>query len=362
MKIAIIAANNIRVSPYVLFYLNICAENQWETHVFVPDRLEIQETISYGELHTFKSWDESKKFSSYRKYAKWVKAQVRDRKIDFIITLTALSSVFCSPLLLSKHFKGKYIIDIRDYSYEHISLFKLIEKRLVRNAALRVISSRKYECFLPKNENYLVCHNISFDVTSQAVTEFKTETNLPIKIGYIGAVSYEDQCYKLIDLVKNDSRFAFEIYGKGVSSELVEDYVEKIHCSRIQCHGAYQPNEKASIIKGVDILFNAYGNDSMKLTCALSNKLYDAFFYGKPLLNSPNTYMDEMGSIISFPIYLDKEKNLESLFEWYIHIDNAAATQYAKEMMFQFVQENADTINMIECTINKDNVQRKLCL
>lgn len=286
MKIAIIAANNIRVSPYVLFYLNICAENQWETHVFVPDRLEIQETISYGELHTFKSWDESKKFSSYRKYAKWVKAQVRDRKIDFIITLTALSSVFCSPLLLSKHFKGKYIIDIRDYSYEHISLFKLIEKRLVRNAALRVISSRKYECFLPKNENYLVCHNISFDVTSQAVTEFKTETNLPIRIGYIGAVSYEDQCYKLIDLVKNDSRFAFEIYGKGVSSELVEDYVEKIHCSRIQCHGAYQPNEKASIIKGVDKgCFILAGIDEQSLLQAVDTavEMNDSGDYGIPV-------------------------------------------------------------------------------
>ena len=220
MKIAIIAANNIRVSPYVLFYLNICAENQWETHVFVPDRLEIQETISYGELHTFKSWDESKKFSSYRKYAKWVKAQVRDRKIDFIITLTALSSVFCSPLLLSKHFKGKYIIDIRDYSYEHISLFKLIEKRLVRNAALRVISSRKYECFLPKNENYLVCHNISFDVTSQAVTEFKTETNLPIRIGLktirVLLLRYMEKEYLVNSLKIMSKRYTVLVYSVTV--------------------------------------------------------------------------------------------------------------------------------------------------
>lgn len=354
MKIAIIAANNIRVSPYVLFYLNICEDNGWETHVLVPDRSGIQETISYGELHTFRQWNESKKFSSYTRYAKWVKKTVRDLKIDFVITLTALSSAFCSNLLLSKQFKGKYIIDIRDFSYEHISLFRLIEKKLMANAALRVISSRKFECFLPQNQQYLVCHNISFDTNTQA-TVFETKNELPIRIGYVGAVSYENQCYKLIDLVKNDPRFTFDIYGKGVSSELVENYVKKVNCSRVQCYGAYRPDEKAGIIKGVDILFNAYGNDSMRLTCALSNKLYDALFYGKPLLNSPNTYMDEMGSIISFSLDLDNEKNLDHLYEWYTHIDSVAATEYAKKMMSRFVQENASTINMITCTINENN-------
>lgn len=352
MKIAIIAANNIRVSPYLLFYLDICMENQWETHVFIPDRQGITETIKYGKLEVFKEWDKAKKFSSYLKYARWIQRHIKKQSFDYIISLTALSSVFVSRVLLSPKYKNRYIIDIRDYSYEHIPIFRSIEKKLMKNAALRVISSRKYEMFLPKKQEYMVCHNISFNINQTKKLPYNINKRGIIKIGYVGAVSYENQCYRLIDLVKNDTRFSFEIFGEGISSDLIEKYVGKTNCTRIRCHGAYLPEEKADIIKSVDILFNAYGNDSKRLTCALSNKLYDSFFYGKPILNSPDTYMNELGKQISYAIDFDNEKDLNGLYKWYINIDCQAATRYADSMLALFIQENKETINKIVNLIN----------
>ena len=136
--------------------------------------------------------------------------------------------------------------------------------------------------FLPKSD-YHVCHNYSgYDNTKE---EFE-KGQVPIRIGYIGGLSYVDQCTKLMKLIAADSRFIFEFYGTSDMEEALKEEAKSFQCDRIIFHGSYAPQDKTRIIKQVDILFNAYGNGCPLLDCALSNKLYDALIFKKPILGS----------------------------------------------------------------------------
>lgn len=348
-KIAIVAANNLRVSPYVNYYVKIFKSLGVEIFVFTPNRIRIKEEIADATVKQFNKWDNSKSnIINYFRYSRWVKNEIRNTEIKVAIGCAALNSVCLSDLLLNRKYIKRYLIDIRDYSYEKYMLFRTFEKKLFNHSYLNVISSPKYTDFLP-DSNYHVCHNISFDDNEKC--SFRRKTNEKIVIGYVGAISYRKQCEKLIDLVENDSRFEFHFFGDGMDGKHIKNYIEIKDNSRIVFHGPYYPSEKPGIIKSVDLLFNAYGNDSPRLCCALSNKLYDALHYKKPIINSPNTYMNKVAGPYSFAIDLDECKSLQDLYVWYNNLNSTLLDEYAENLMSQFERENEITSDKIKAIL-----------
>lgn len=347
MVVGIIAANRLRYSPYVLYYVNILKDLDIEYEILVPQRNKKVKDIDEDYVHEFE-WDDHKQaIINYMRYCHEVKMYSINR-FDFMIALTTNIAVF-SNNWLKKYFDKKYIIDIRDYTYENNKVFYMLEKKAILHAALRVISSSKFQTFLPKNE-YLVCHNNTWSDKRKEVSgnhRNVTDTN-SIVIGYVGAVAYRDQCEKLMDLVKNDTRFEFHIYGDGIAQKDLMNYADKIQCGRIKFYGKYLPEEKERIIKKIDILFNAYGNDSPLVKYALSNKLYDALYFEKPVLNSPNTYMSEMCGPLSYEIDLDKEKKLAGLFNWFIGLDKDIIEAYSNQQYLNIIEEEKITRSKIK--------------
>lgn len=340
MKVGIIAANKLRFSPYAFFYANILRELGVDYEFVVPDRSkEVHE--EYNEKTRIVPWNERlHNLVNYSVFSARVK-RICKRSYDFIIVLTTPNAVFFAPWI-TRLFPQKYIVDVRDYTFEKYGLYRAVEKTIFKNSAMNVISSPEFTTFLPKG-TYYVTHNITTARTASAARLEKNKEH--ITIGYVGSIGYMEQCKKMIELVVKDPRFSFLFYGGGDGEAELRQYVSDRNygSDRIGFFGAYLPDQKSAILRKVDILFNCYGNGSKLLDCALSNKLYDGLYYHIPILNSPNTYMDKMSGKLSYAFDFEREKDLDGLWNWYQSLDEQEADSYANRMYQELAAQNLQT-------------------
>ena len=342
MRIGIIAASNIRYSPYIHFYTTLFKKMNVVYELIIPNREGLEEIFD-APLHVF-PWEADKStLVNYYQYSRYIKKVLRKGKYDFLVVLTGNNAAFLG-LWLKRNYQNKYIVDIRDYSHENIYPYFLLEKAAITNSRLNVISSSKFMNFLPEAE-YCVCHNCSY--INQTMPAF-IHGQIPIKIGYVGGLYYVEQCTKLMKLVAADSRFCFEFYGTSPMEKIMREAAEAFDCERIIFHGGYLPQEKGRILQQVDILFNAYGNGCALLDYALSNKLYDAYAYIKPILTSPGTYMSEMAGPLSFELDFGESDIMNKLYSWYMQINPNDVEAFAARKLNEVVQENEFTKKKIE--------------
>ena len=343
VKVAIVAFNNIKYSPYVNTYSNYLDNNGIKYDVIFPDRNKLNESIGENTYSLY--WDSEKsKLYNFIKFAYAAKKILKKNKYDFVCVLTTMPAVLLSTFLANRY-KNRYLVDVRDYTYENIRPYFWLEKLAFKNAGMRVVSSKDFENFLPKS-NYCMCHNTSYDFRN-AIQCFNRQTG-KIIIGYVGSISYVKYCKHLIDLVKDDERFEFHFYGNETHGKIISEYVKDLDNERIKFFGAYEPSQKGQIIENVDLLFNVYGNSSPLVKYAVSNKLYDAFYYKKPILTSPDTTMSELAKEYSFDIDLNTE-NLAGLYEWYKKIDSENFVEYSEQMIETIVSD----INYFEKNLNE---------
>ena len=337
MKVALVAFNNIFISPYINPYADLVCSSGAECHLIYPDRLGIDEEFC-GTKHVVK-WNKAKnKAFNFISFVREAGRILKKEKFDFVFVLTTFPAVLLSGVL-AKRYKGRYAVDIRDYTYEGNKLFYHFEKKTIKNARFAVISSPGFKNFLPEG-NYYMCHNVS--KAYKAPMHGFERANGKIIIGYVGAVAYADYVRPTIDLVKADDRFEFHVYGRETNpAEPVKQHVEASGCDRIKYFGAYKPQEKAEILAKTDVLFNVYGNDRMLVKYALSNKLYDGFYFKKPILVSAGTAMAEEAGEYSFALDPKTATDLNALHDWYMAIDGEAFNKYANDYLDKVNTENA---------------------
>lgn len=337
MKVAIIAFSNLKFSPYILPYVKVLKGVNAEIELIYPNRSNIDEKFDDGKLISV-NWNPSKsKVVNFLSFRNAVIKQLSAVKYDFVIVLTTFPAVLLGGFL-GRKYKNRYLVDVRDFTYENNKIFYHLEKKALKNAALRVISADGFKNFLPKGE-YLFCPNIS---ATYAAGENHCALNpdTPITISYVGTIAYKEQCRKLIDLVISDNRFAFYFYGNEIGDDTMKQYVDSLDCDRIKYFGEYKPEEKPNILEQTDILFNVYGNDRPLLKYALSNKLYDSMYYKKPLLVSPDTDMKKETREFSFAIDLDEAKDLNAAYDWYKKIDVNEFEKYADAYLANIFEQN----------------------
>ena len=340
MRIGIIAASNLRYSPYVFFYTAILdGMDGVEYELIYPNRHGIEDACE-GTAHVL-PWNGSvPTVLGYMLYARQVIGVIQKQKYDAVIVLTTNNAVFLGPWL-RRHYLGKYMVDIRDYTHENIPPFYALEKRALAASSLNVISSDRFRRFLPEGE-YWVCHNLPRDLAPrrEGMRSFGPQDS--VTIGYLGTGGYMDNCRALAQLVAKDSRFRLHLYGPEVlKSQMPEELIQRSE-GRIRYLGSFTPDEKENVLQTIDVLFNVYGNGIL-LDYALSNKLYDALCFRKPILTSPNTYMTDFAGPLGYAMDLTVCEDLQGLHEYMERLDAEALERYADETLKRIVEEQEAT-------------------
>ena len=343
MKIGIVGFCNLYAIPYMNMYTDPIKKSKHDFEVIYWNRKNIEEVVDYP-VHIYnEEIDDAQpkylKFLQMYKFSSYVTKIIKKNKYDFLIILTTIPSVLLRNTL--KQYKKKYIVDIRDYSYEHIFLYRKMLKGVLENSTLNVVSSPDFIDYLPYKNAY-VCHNISFDDSI-----INREKHEKVIIGFVGGVRYSDECIKFIQKIQNDDRFEFRFYGSGVGEIKIKSYCLMNNIENVLFFGAYLPEEKKGKYESIDIVYNAYGNDSKHVKLALSNKLYDAAWYGLPIIVNKYTAMAKYSEGISFEID-DDDFLSDNLWNWYKNIDPKEFQKKAHEIIQKSLNENTLLSNKLK--------------
>lgn len=359
MRAAVLLYQNMRHAPFLKFYENLFqkAEDIEYDVIYLDRHPELNEPND--EHHIPISWVGKDDHNVISKVLTSIAYPFKARKVlksknyDFVFALTTMPGVFLANYLI-RNYTDKYLIDIRDYTKEHIRGYYNTEKRVVQNAAINVISSPDYTEFLPEAE-YHVCHNLNIPDVETGMEEFKKSPSDKIVIAYVGNIQYVDYCLRLIKLVEMDDRFEFHFYGPEGGSLEVTSHVNNLNNPRISMKGRFKPEEKKTIFSQSDLIFNCYGNDNDIVKYAISNKYYDAAYYRRPLIVSPNTTMSRLAGEFAFPIDLKKAEGLDELYCWYKKVNANLFEQYCSSVVRSAKEDNSRLENLIINTLNENS-------
>lgn len=320
-KHCVIGFNNLEFSPYANLYLDIL-NNIGVKFDFILLKRNLR--FIQNENHIEIPWRDYTSNKLINKSLNFIKFKLKVTRVlllgnyDKVIVLTTIPAFLLSIALIAKY-KKKYVIDIRDYTLESILFFRIIMRFVFKHSLVNIISSPDFKTFLPKND-YMISHNLRIEAIPKTNYEFTPNSTGKIVIGYVGSLSYYDQCINLIKLIANDNRFEFHFYGNEEHPYKIKKYIESNRMYNIKYNGIFFDNEKEEIYKSIDIIFNCYGNNNPLLTHAISNKYYDGLIYKKPFLTSPNTTMSYLLEKFCFNIDFKLINNLDLLYDWYSSI------------------------------------------
>ncbi len=350
MKAIFILSDNIYLTPYIKFYIDILKKLNVEFDVVYWDKNdnEIISDANYFRFH-YKSKCKIEKIFGYLKFRLFVKKIIEKNKYNLIIPLHMTVYLFINNFFVNRY-KGRYIFDVRDYSYEKYSFFQSIEKKLANNSLINIISSKGFLNFLPENE-YFIHHNFSYD----DYKEYKqyNNPNEKIELSFIGLIRFMEQNKKIINYFANDDRFHLNFIG--TNSDELKEYCEKNSINNVSCVGTFNSKDTLKYYNSTDGIMNMYGNNSKLLEYALSNKLYYSAVLYKPILVSKNTYMEELTKKYNLGIAVDlyDKSKLNDIYNYYIHLDRNKYINDCNNFIDKVIKEQNITREEIIKRINK---------
>ena len=286
--------------------------------------------------HEQPKWLKALRYMRFRKYAVKV---LEENNYDFIIVWNDVA-IFMFSDYLARKWKGKYMLNIRDYCRQDKVPEAWLFRWVIKNAAFNTTSSLGYKVFLPEAD-YIQVHSLNMPVLRKLTprTGFRQPTE-PIRIGFVGYVRFYEINTKLLDIFKNDSRFELHYYGSH--SEFLQEYAEKNGIKNTCFHGAFPVQDTHFFLERIDIVNNLYGNKTIELDYALSIKLYNGVWCRLPILVCPGTYMETVTSKygIGYSVQSYDNQLPDRLYEWYRRMD--------------FQSFNSGCERFIE-TVNKEN-------
>lgn len=345
------------------YYTDLFDKKKTNYEVIYWNRFDIDEKNEFKSNNTFRfdlSLEDdssiSNKLKAFLKYRKYLRAHIRSNNYHKIIVLTTIPSILIGGFLM-KNFKNKYIIDVRDFSYENISLFKFFQKKIFEKSYLVTISSEGFLNFLPKINKYCLSVNLNkSNLEQQEIFRnkfFKRENDSVIKIIYIGAISYFDMNVKFLNHFGNNAKYFISYVGHGPSAKKIENYCTENNIKNVGFIQRYLPSEKVNYYKSSDLIFNLYGNDSLLTLYAISNKLYDAASYYLPILVCENTQMEKesVQNGFGFTIDFDDKEITKKLDNWYNNLDKIQFVNNCDEYISSVVEKNSNFENNINSFI-----------
>lgn len=213
---------------------------------------------------------------------------------------------FGFALTLSLKLNGckRYIYEISDilYGYKKFNLlrpfFKILDKSLIRNSLLTVLTSEGFAIFLfqkkwPKKiivqPNRL---NVFFQDKQRPEVDSCLNCN-KLKFAYVGAFRYPNTVFRFAKIIGElYPHHEFHFYGDSSLTNQVVNISENY--DNVKYFGSFKnPDDLISIYNNFDIVIACYDIQSLNERIAEPNKLYEALFFNKPIIVSKNTYLSE---------------------------------------------------------------------
>lgn len=313
MKVCFICLDNLMKLPYLYKYTSVM-KCKYDMIYWNRQRIDEKREAENHYSMEYTMPPHSRKIIKligYLRFRKFAIKIIKKQKYDMIVLLNSTVGVLLGNALV-KDYKGKYIVDVRDYSYEHIKLFRQIEKKLIDNSNSTVISSPGYKRFLPPHKYYLVHNipNLSNDKMEnyqkkreEEVRKRKIVKDERIYLSYIGDVRFVSQDKKVLDYFGNDDRYFVSYIGLGTG--VLKEYAQDKHYSNVNFLGMFDPSEILDLYVDADAVLNLYGNHTPLLDYALSNKLYYAALLALPILVCADTYMEKISTEYGFGFTID---------------------------------------------------------
>lgn len=346
---------DIEYAPYMNRYRDILKRCNVEYEIITWNRLasvKDEKVISYfnpaklGDSKFHKAVD-------FYKYGQFLKRKLKEKKYDKLIVLTTLTGMLCFKTLI-KDYPGKYIFDIRDYSYENLAIYRYCEKKLINHSAYTVISSEGFKEFLPKNEKYVLCHNfIPGEVQSaRDYISCKKFFSLPegkIVISFIGAVRFFSIDSKVADIFGNDNRFELRFHGYGISYEQLKNYIQEKGYNNIFVTGRYDRSEKNALMDNVSLINGYYDDKNIANRLSMSNKYYDTLIYKIPFWGNPDCFVGKktIGNGIGIEAKLD-ENVKEHIISIFSNFDYEEFANNCELELRNIIQEDNGFIGAVE--------------
>lgn len=346
-KYCIISFENIFILPYARFYADKILNNQHRCDLVFWDRTaENGKNDSYRDCvikcFNYRIGPRSNKITKligYIKTIRFIKRILKTTDYDRLVFLQTHAAVLCLGSLMKKY-KGKYIVDIRDYMLEGHAWFFKKEKRTLNKSFANIISSPAYTHFLPIG-NYTVAHNyIPFSKEELSDYYANKIVSEKIRISYVGTIRFIEMDKKILSLFANDERFVIGYYGRG--SEVLKEFCEENNIRNVDFYGAFAPNQTIGFYKKTDVINNLYGNNSKELNYALSNKLYHCAQLGIPIIVCADTYMASITQQyhLGFVVDVEKKETLDLLYDQYLHFDFEKMKSGSKDFLKRVEEDN----------------------
>lgn len=346
MDVLIISADNIYLTPYIKFYIRLLEQNNLSYKVIYWDKNnnEIIDKKNY-ERFTFFSTKRGTKVFGYLKFRKKLRKELKLGNYKFVIPLHTIIGFLIGKILINKYNK-RYTYDVRDYSYEKYKIYRDIQKKLVNNSAINIISSAGYKKFLPKTANYYIKNNIP-TVNNVEIIHKQRKANEVINISYIGLIRFMEQNKKILLFFKNDERFHLNFIG--TNAKKLEDFCKSNEIKNVTLIDTFSPNETLNYYNNTDLIMNIYGNNTPLLDYALSNKLYYSAILNKPILVSDNTYMEKITKKyhLGMTMYLEDKNELNHLFNYVNTYDRKEFKNNSDKFLSVVKKEDQNTENKI---------------
>jgi hypothetical protein len=338
MKIAIIGDSSLLYMPYVNNYVNLLNKKKVSFTIINWDRFQMED-IRDEYKYRDKKVGHRRGYLDYFKYCKFIKKRLNEENFDRLIICGIPLAYFLKKYLL-KYFKGRYIIDIRDY-HKIIKITSI--NNLVENSVFTVLSSPGFKEWLPKVGKYYINHNTQIYLNSQIEENTDFVYKERINVAYIGALRDYQLNIDLVNSLKNNNSFTLLFHGEGEINKDIQQYLQSNNIQNVYLTGRYMKETEMQLYKESDIINVLIPNDEINSRTLLPNRLYNAAINGKPILTFHGTYLAEQIRKYNLGLVIKSLASLENiLLEYLISFDQKKFKQGRKDFLAKVIKENRE--------------------
>lgn len=289
MKVALILPSNIEYLPYVQCYIDILASQNIAYDIVGWNR---EKQIDYGKpnYHCYNRKSDVlrpayKKLVDYYLFSRFVIKRLKSVRYDFVIVYTIANAIFLSNYL-KKHFKERFIFDIRDYS-PTMKFFQSIVSDLVKCSAINCTSSKGFYSWLPDGK-YIISHNVRSYLLNKTYQIVPIDRN-NVRILTIGTLRDFNTNARLLHDFGNKRDFSLIFAGNGYSKVPLEEYAYKNSIKNVCFTGSYDKEDEPQIVSDSDFVNIVLPLDLIG-TYLMSNRFYLSIVHRKPMIVNAGSF------------------------------------------------------------------------